>query len=139
MHTDSPLRKIYIPIILICVFAVGIFIGLSFRSDKSLPSNKPLRTTTSEFPLVSRLLAGGDGEISKSFNDLRNQYSVYIRDAIDSKKISSASVYYRDLNGGQWTGYNENEKYSPASMYKVSIMIAFMKIAESKPSILSIR
>ena len=46
-----------------------------------------------------------------------------------NNKIVSGSVYFRDLNTGYWTGVNENEKYAPASMYKVAVMIAILKQA----------
>lgn len=51
-------------------------------------------------------------------------------------KITSASVYYKDLNNGYWIGINEKEMYIPASMYKVPILITLFKMAEEKPELL---
>lgn len=45
-------------------------------------------------------------------------------------------VYVRNLNNGPWFGINENEKYSPASLMKVPILMTFLKWIELDPSIL---
>lgn len=46
------------------------------------------------------------------------------------------SYYFRNLNNGPWFGSNEDDKFSPASLLKVPIMMAFFKESESNPSIL---
>lgn len=46
------------------------------------------------------------------------------------------SVYYRDLISGRWFGINEDEKYSPASLLKVPLMIANLKNSEDDPNFL---
>jgi len=47
------------------------------------------------------------------------------------------SVYFRDLESGEWAGVNENEKYAPASMYKVALLIVYSKEAGTNPNLLS--
>ena len=54
-----------------------------------------------------------------------------------SKKIRSMSIYFRNLETGDWVGINQNEDYDPASLLKVPVMILYLKHAESDPSILS--
>jgi beta-lactamase class A len=56
---------------------------------------------------------------------------------LDPKKGNAVSVYFRDLNTGRWFGINEEKGYSPASLLKVPVMIAFFKEAENDPSILT--
>ncbi len=46
-------------------------------------------------------------------------------------------IYVRNLNNGPWFGINEDEKYSPASLMKVPILITFLKWIESDPNILT--
>ncbi len=53
-----------------------------------------------------------------------------------SSGLKKASVYLSDLNKGQWIGINENDQYSPASMFKVVVMIAYLKGAEQTPGLL---
>lgn len=48
----------------------------------------------------------------------------------------TASIYYRDLNSGRWFGVNDDDTYSPASLMKVPLMIAYLKREESNPGIL---
>ncbi|MDQ5968539.1 MAG: beta-lactamase class [Patescibacteria group bacterium] len=45
-------------------------------------------------------------------------------------------IYVRNLNNGPWFGINENEKYSPASMMKVPILITFLKWIEQDSLVL---
>ena len=57
----------------------------------------------------------------------------YLEEAKRGKKISSASVYFRDLTNDFKVGVNEDEQFSPASLMKVPIMIAVLKYFENKP------
>jgi beta-lactamase class A len=54
---------------------------------------------------------------------------------IDKNKDISVSVYFRNLNNGPWFGINEKEKFSPASLLKVPIMIAYLKEMEGNPEL----
>ncbi len=47
------------------------------------------------------------------------------------------AVYYRDLNDGPWIGINQDSDFSPASLLKVPLMIAYYKLAEQKPEVLN--
>lgn len=55
-----------------------------------------------------------------------------------SKKygLSYASVYFRDLDNGQWIGVNEKEKFAAASLIKLPVLIAFLKESESEHDLL---
>ncbi len=50
--------------------------------------------------------------------------------------VEDISYYFRDLNNGVWVGVNENDKFSPASLMKLPLMISYLKEAESNPSII---
>lgn len=47
------------------------------------------------------------------------------------------SIWVRDLETRRWAATNEMELFAPASMLKVPIMIAYYKLAEIEPAILS--
>jgi len=64
-------------------------------------------------------------KVHERVDQLKNEYGV-----ID------ASVYYRDLGNGQWLGVNEKNFFSPASLMKTPLLIAFLKNAEQNPSLL---
>jgi beta-lactamase class A len=55
-----------------------------------------------------------------------------------SKKgtLQNVSVYYRDLNNGPWFGIREEIPFTPASLLKVPVSMAFFKMSESDPGIL---
>lgn len=66
-----------------------------------------------------------------------------IQEYIDLKKRENSNLdvafYFRDLNNGMWSGINEREKFSPASLMKVPVMIAVLKEAESNTALLQQR
>ena len=53
--------------------------------------------------------------------------------------ISQASVYYRDLDNGPWLGIDEHEKFAPASLLKLPLLMGILKRAEEEPSVLEWR
>lgn len=72
-----------------------------------------------------------------AFIDLENKIQVEIHRLKVEKKVEGISVYYRELDNGGWIGINEEEKYSPASLLKLPILIAALKQSESQPEFLN--
>lgn len=89
----------------------------------------------SGYKYISPLLECSDvrdisrGEVEEAMSEL-------INNRISNGDINYASVYFRDLNNGPWVGINEQEKFTPASLLKVPLLIAYLKIVQSNPSIL---
>lgn len=54
-----------------------------------------------------------------------------------SGKLSHLSVYFRDLTHGPRFGVGEYDKFQPASLTKVPVLIAFLHQADQDPSILN--
>ena len=50
--------------------------------------------------------------------------------------VLAASVYLRDFNSGSWTAINDDIQYEPGSLFKVPILIAYLKMNEIKPGTL---
>lgn len=50
--------------------------------------------------------------------------------------VDDISVYFRDLNNGPRFGIDENREFSPASLLKVPVMMAYFKEAEERPETL---
>jgi beta-lactamase class A len=60
-----------------------------------------------------------------------------IKDQIENKNPDiQLSLYFRNLNNGPWFGINEDEKFFPASLIKLPILIMYLKWVEIDPSIL---
>jgi len=51
--------------------------------------------------------------------------------------VDNISVYFRNLETGEWVGINPNEDFDPASLLKVPVMMYYLKLAESDSAILS--
>ena len=56
-----------------------------------------------------------------------------------SKLISNAGVYFKNLTAGRGATINADLMFSPGNLLKVPIMIAYFKIAEKNPAILDER
>lgn len=72
------------------------------------------------------------------FNDLNNKVQAVIDQKIKDGLAEKVSVFFRDTKA-HWIGINDSDLYSPASLLKVPLMIAYYKEAENDPSILEQR
>ncbi len=61
----------------------------------------------------------------------------FIAQQKSKQSIEDLSVYFRELNSGSWFSIGDTERFAPASLLKVPLMVAFMKEAERDPSLLS--
>ncbi len=59
-----------------------------------------------------------------------------IGNEIRSNKAQSISVYFRDLDTGRWFSIGDREQFMPASLLKVAVMTAYLKLAEQQPEIM---
>lgn len=51
--------------------------------------------------------------------------------------IEQAAVYYRDLTSGQWIGVNQDVKFSPASLLKLPIAMAYYWLSAGNRGVLA--
>lgn len=116
--------------------------AVSGFSTQNFPQNPlgsgPVRSK-GDFAYINPLLFCAVSE-NKEFEEckpLEETIEWYIQEKLSQKSAKNISVYYREIDSGRWFGVNENEMYTPASLYKVPIMIAYLKIAEKKPNILT--
>ncbi len=126
-------------------FALGLFFGSFVLSSKNTSENSSDEDKFSEvresgYKFISPLL-----ECEPSMDSIRltglNSLQKDIADYVESQKkagnINDASVYFRDLNNGPWIGVNEHAPFSPASLLKLPVMMAYYKKSESAPDLLS--
>lgn len=97
-------------------------------------------TVIREYPasrkFINPLLATGDNETLHLHNSLETDIKNHILNYSKNAEVRDVAVYFRDLNSGLWIGVNEDKKFAPASLYKVALMITYLKQAESDPSVL---
>jgi len=123
--------------------AIGFIIGTFYASrlqNLISPQEKVLELRQPGFSFINPLLECEVGGESMEFEELRPFKSV-LQTSIDSLKkrglAEYCSVYFRDLNNGPWFGINERERFNPASLLKVPLMMAYYKEAETNPGILN--
>lgn len=97
------------------------------------------RVKLSGFQFVSPLL---DVELPEGYGvrheliPFKYKVKQYVDRQISSGAVTEMSVYFRDLSDGPWFGINEKEKFAPASLLKLDILIAWLKRAEKDPKVL---
>lgn len=117
---------------------IGVFLGKKIYTDNFHKENFEIREN-GNYTYINPLLQCNIGEqyISKSaISPFKSKISEIVESQKNIKNISFASVYFRDLNNGSWFGINENEKFRPASLLKVLVMIYFLKNEHDNPGIL---
>ncbi len=124
------------------VFFIGGVLGwwlarYEFYGDKGYKTPTALRAYSIPHKFVNPLIAVGDNEELHMRGPLELEIKRSISSYKSTSEIGDISVYLRDLNSGRWWGVNENYQYSPASLYKVALMIAYLKQAESDPGVFS--
>ncbi len=92
------------------------------------------------FKFISPLLeCQSPSAYDNSLSKLEEILNRYIEDRVNRGELSHVSIYLRDLNNGPWIGINSKEKFSPASLMKVPILVAYLKSAETRPGYLETR
>jgi beta-lactamase class A len=89
--------------------------------------------------LINPLLeceVGADRLRQQQLKPFKNKVKQLIAERIKDKTAAKISVYFRDLDDGMTFNINGNEEYSPASLGKLPIMMAYFKLAENDPGLL---
>ena len=129
------LRKIYL-YTLVCgiTFFLGYYLRYFIAENKdtklvftrSFQDNYKLTNPLLDCDLKNAMSIVPVNTIQKQILDIINNF----------KDVDEVSVYFRDLNNGASFGINENAKFAPASLLKLPIMIAYLKLAENNPQLL---
>lgn len=122
----------------------GYFLGARFspsvqmRTDKAAALKLSETRQTTGYKFISPLLECDNFAPSDlaSHASLKAKLNQYVASSKSTGELTHISVYYRDLNNGPWIGLNEHEAFSPASMLKVPIMLAVLKLSESEQGLL---
>lgn len=77
-----------------------------------------------------------ENELLRSFRD---RVAQFIGEQVQRTTVSHVSVYFREMNNGHDFGIHESEKFAPASLVKIPLMMAYFKAAETDPELFSRR
>ena len=120
---------------------LGLLLGSAgtYWFENTKVSSSPIqevRVNSNAFTFTNPLLFYKSSS-DPTYDYLKNDLSSYIDKVKKDGNATDVSVYFRDMDSGTWTGINETEPYEPASMLKVTLMIAYFKRSVSDPAILS--
>ncbi len=117
-------------------FLLGYFFSTKFNYESNKDQEEIIRKNYN-FKYINPILeCNPDIKRNNNLASLKKSVEEIIKNEIYQKNINFASVYFRDLNNGPWFGINSNEYFSPASLVKVPLLVAYLKKAETDPSIL---
>ena len=141
--------KITYPIIYIAISALlgaglsYIFFKKTFGADTEIVSNSNTGQTCNYsqsklggYPHVKPVLLVDQDCESIKLNPLKNNLKALIETEQKKGSLIMASVYIRSLLSDDWITVFGDEKYHPASMNKVGVLITFLHAAESYPNLL---
>ena len=136
MHLSTK-KIIGISLLILITFTSGLVVSPYLFTNANQNITKEIRKNFN-YQLINPLLECENSTISqdKNLSSLKKSIEFIINQEVNNNKISFASVYYRDLNNGPWFGINEKEYFSPASLIKVPVMMAYLRETEKNPGLL---
>jgi beta-lactamase class A len=129
-------------ILIAATFSLGVFVGRGawlFGPGRELGGEDLYRNRTEELRFIRQSLPQDTAPQARKIQELKPfRYKVdgLIGQEIAEGNASSVSVYFRDLNNGNWFGIREQELFSPEHQMKLPLMIAYFKRAETNPLVL---
>lgn len=128
----------------IVVFLVAFFLGVGISKVYTVFANNStgqenigqirLKGAALTSPLLRCETPENNNE--QHYQDLKNKLTVEISQDTKDNLVSDVSIYFREMQPGKWFAINDSEKYAPASLLKVPIMMAYFKQSESNHSLL---
>lgn len=122
--------------ILFIGFVAGfcVFYLLNFRPVNSTETETRLKGSTFTSPLLA-CESNGPSTLT-NIRRMKDKAEIVIKSQKNKSKVNRISVYFRDMNNGPWFGIDEDAEFAPASMLKLPVLIRYLKMSESDPTIL---
>lgn len=131
-------RRFGYGLLIVLNFLCGLAIGLA--SSKTLPLSIERLTKdpgcAQAFPFINPARRCKDIPLLPEFEGLEDELEAWAEQRRASIPTEYLSVYFRDLQNGPWFGIHEDEFFTPASLFKVPLMMAVLKTAAAKPDLL---
>ncbi len=91
---------------------------------------------SNDFKLTHRTLLADIRNENPKLSSIKERITQTITENKFSNTANDVSVYFRNLNDGSWFEINGGSTYNPASLMKVTYLIAVLKQAEKNPGFL---
>ncbi len=127
---QTPKARAFTHVLAFCLGLLALFVIHEMISHKT-PCQK-------KYDLLNPTLRCDDAlqQGEWDYEPLRDALLVKINEFKTAGTISNLSVYFRDLDHGPRFGIGEYDKFHPASLRKVPIMIAYLHLADLDPDLL---
>lgn len=98
----------------------------------------PIREDSPKYHYINPLVLIDNSSIFyEELNPLKTKVAEYINKEIHSRQAERASFYFRNVDSSIWTGVNQDDKFVPSSILKIATMMAYLRIAEGNPVVMS--
>ena len=68
---------------------------------------------------------------NRELTPFKDEVARYLQGRVAQRATAGVSVYFRELNDGIWFAIGDTERFVPASLRKLPLLIALLKMAES--------
>lgn len=109
------------------------------RVENELSEIRLIRAYNPKYPLINPILSYDLPEFqeTRDYIKLKDELNEYIAAQIDHSKAESISVYFRDLNTIKAIDVHPEKQYTPASLFKLPLLMTYLRAAETDPTLLS--
>lgn len=140
LHRSRSGRVFILSLLSLALFSLGFYCGIRFlggQTEKFGPVQvreqgryafiNPLLECEVQDARLDHIYIPFESKLKQSIDDLN-------REKYQNREFA---MYFRDLNNGPWFGINSSAAFTPASLMKVPLMIAYYKQAEGNPALLN--
>lgn len=134
-------KKLLFFMIFFVLMSVIVWMFVKDKAEEQAHGNEPLaHETKCPHKNINPLRCEPDmAAKKKEYVVLRRELNDYIEQKKLDAKLTSASIYFRDLQNGPIMSINTQENFTPASLLKLPIMISYYKKTEDNPTLLQTR
>ena len=136
------IKRSLLLILFAATFAFGVFVGAGMGVFTYSPASRGdavPASTDGSFRFIRAFVdsnSTGKNRTTKELKPFQYKVNALIENTLNRGGAAAVSVYFRDLNHGNGFGIRDQDKFSPKSLLKVPLMIAYFKWAETNPLIL---
>jgi beta-lactamase class A len=136
------IKRSFLLVLLLAAFSFGAFIGRGTGMLGSIyedSSEERTADTGGAFRFIRPPLGHMTPDRALTPGELkpfRYKVDALIQSKLRAGEASTVSVFFRDLKSGHRFGIREQEPFSPESLLKLPLMVAYFKWAESNPGVL---
>lgn len=116
---------------------VTVMLGFGLRNPANREGSVLHEPCNQQFPFINPFLRCEEPEVKREFVAFKKNLESFIQENVSRGNARIVSVYFRDLENGPWFGVDEQALFSPASMMKLPLLVAYYKRAEADPKLLA--